>query len=227
MVSDIYEGANKLLSWKCLNDNCNEKFEMRWSNLHNGQHCPYCSGKKAGSKNNLTITHPELADEWNINNIISPFEVTYGSTKQINWICSKCTHMWTASLNSRTGKDGGCPKCNTSKLEKNIENFLNINDIEFIFQYRFNDCRSKLPLPFDFYLPKLNICIEADGIQHIKAYKFFGGEEKFKTLKKHDKIKDNYCLSNNIKLIRISYSEINNITKILSQELLVSNNITE
>jgi len=75
-------------------------------------------------------------------------------------------------------------------------------------------------LPFDFYLPKLNICIEADGIQHNTPYKFFGGEEKFNKLKNHDKIKTEYCSKNSIQLIRVPYSQLNNIPIILKQSII-------
>jgi hypothetical protein len=35
----------------------------------------------------------------------------------------------------------------------------------------------------------------------------FGGEEEFKKVQIKDKIKTEYCINNNIKLIRISYYE--------------------
>ena len=38
-------------------------------------------------------------------------------------------------------------------------------------------------LPFDFYLPHLNICIEYDGEQHFKFSNYFGGMEKFEKTK--------------------------------------------
>ena len=44
-----------------------------------------------------------------------------------------------------------------------------------------------------------NTLIEADGKQHFELR--FGQEEDFQIRKKHDKIKDEYCKLNNIKLI--------------------------
>lgn len=216
LISEEYNGASIQMKWKCLKENCGEIFESTWSNTSCDCGCPYCSNRKVGSKNNLTVTHPELIKEWHIDNIILPTEVTYGSTKKIKWICSKCGNAWKASINSRTRPESsGCSECIKSKLEKDTSDFLIDNNIEYISQYRFKDCRDKLPLPFDFYLPILNVCIETDGIQHEKPYKFFGGEKKFNILKKHDQIKTDYCLSNNIKLIRIPYSKIKKISEIL------------
>jgi hypothetical protein len=51
------------------------------------------------------------------------------------------------------------------------------------------------------------MCIEYDGVQHFKPHIFFGGENGFKTLKNNDIIKENYCINNNIKLLRIKYNE--------------------
>jgi len=100
----------------------------------------------------------------------------------------------------------GCPSCKETKGEKYIKNYLIENNIYFIKQYRFNDCRNIYPLPFDFYLPEYNMCIEYDGEQHFKSVKQFGGDEGLKETIKRDKIKTDYCLENNINLIRIVYN---------------------
>ena len=67
---------------------------------------------------------------------------------------------------------------------------------------------------------KDNICIEFDGSQHF--YPFDDSEyykNEFVKLQLNDKIKNEYCLNNNIKLIRIPYTEIKNINVILKKEL--------
>lgn len=71
------------------------------------------------------------------------------------------------------------------------------------------------PLPFDFYLPEYNICIEYDGEQHNRSVKHFGGDKAFYTRIKHDNIKNEYCKNNGISLLRIPYfknieEELNN-----------------
>ena len=109
----------------------------------------------------------------------------------------------------------GCPVCNLSKGENKVSDFLIKNNIIHFKQYRFNDCRNKNPLPFDFYLPNHNICIEYDGIQHFREDSKWYSED----LIKNDKIKTKYCKDNNIKLIRISYLDFNEIENILLREL--------
>ncbi|WP_323591059.1 BspA family leucine-rich repeat surface protein [Aliarcobacter butzleri] len=59
---------------------------------------------------------------------------------------------------------------------------------------------------FDFLSEKYKIVIEYDGQQHYKPVELFGGEEAFENLKRKDKIKDNWCLDNNYKLLRLKYT---------------------
>jgi len=101
----------------------------------------------------------------------------------------------------------GCPHCRESKGENIINHFLTKNNIKFIPQKRFADCRNILPLPFDFYLTEYNICLEFHGIQHFKPRTKFGGEKEFKKTQLRDSIKLNYCKTKNILLIVITYKD--------------------
>ena len=58
--------------------------------------------------------------------------------------------------------------------------------------------------------------IEYDGKQHFEPIDFFGGEDGFRKTQERDKIKNAYCKSHNIPLLRLPYTlSINEIkTKI-------------
>lgn len=127
-------------------------------------------------------------------------------------------------------KGQGCPVCKSSKGESIIFKYLTSKGISFIPQYKFDDCRSPLyrniRLPFDFFLPDYNICIEFDGRQHFKVVDFGQSsinqkkiQKQFENTKRNDSIKTQYCIDNNIKLIRIPYWEIKNISVILENNL--------
>jgi very-short-patch-repair endonuclease len=107
----------------------------------------------------------------------------------------------------------GCPRCNASKGETKIQNYLDLNNIDYDRQKSFDECKYIKKLQFDFYVQKYNLCIEYDGIQHYKPIEFFGGIKSFEQNQIKDKIKTDYCKNNNIKLLRISYQE--NIQDIL------------
>lgn len=117
----------------------------------------------------------------------------------------------------------GCPLCKESKGEKTIRLWLLDNNIIFIPQYKFDKCfnhKTKRKLPFDFYLPDFNICIEFQGKQHysIKHGGFGASPENtltnFEKLKVNDNIKKEFCFNNNIELLEIPYYE--NIIESLS-----------
>lgn len=112
-----------------------------------------------------------------------------------------------------------------SKAENTIWNWLKYNNIDFEFQKRFLNCRDKNTLPFDFYIPKYNLCIEYQGSQHYdpgfyirKKKSQEEGMQKYLLQKKHDEMKKDYCKQNNINFLEIKYTE--NIEKKLQEALL-------
>lgn len=175
-----------------------------------GNRCPHCNGNGRHSYEYVNRYIEEngyfLLDDKYINN----------STK-LSIKCSK-NHIFYMSFNNF--KEGNrCPICNHTSGENKIAIFFENNDIKFVEQYRFEDCKFYKTLPFDFYLPDYNILIEYDGIQHYKIVKHFGGFDGFINTKIRDTIKNEYCKRNNIKLIRIPYWEFDNIEDILKCEL--------
>ena len=74
--------------------------------------------------------------------------------------------------------------------------------MNYIYQMRFEDCRNKYPLPFDFYLIDYNILIEFDGRHHFEPIDHWGGLDQLEIIKQNDKIKIKYCKDNNIRLIK-------------------------
>ncbi|HFD2052073.1 TPA: hypothetical protein ACF2DE_002804 [Clostridium perfringens] len=134
----------------------------------------------------------------------------------IDFNCGHDAH-WIVPASLKQGH--GCPICNESRGERVIRLYLESNNIEFKQEYRFVDCRHKRELPFDFYIPQYNLCIEFDGIQHYKTSNFFGGEIVFKNTKIRDRIKNKYCKENRINLLRIPYYKLDNVGNILDKAM--------
>ena len=64
--------------------------------------------------------------------------------------------------------------------------------------------------------------IEYDGIQHFKIVRFGGmsqerAEEAFTKQKHHDGLKDAYCKDNDYELLRIPYTQYENIGALVAQ----------
>lgn len=121
-----------------------------------------------------------------------------------------------------------CTRCTSSDGENRIEDFLSYNNIICKKEKYFDDCRSILPLPFDFGIPcddETWFLIEFHGIQHYKPVDFAGkgiewAKSEFKKRQINDKIKLKYCQDNNIPLLVIPYWEFDNIENILTEKLL-------
>ena len=146
-------------------------------------------------------------------NILSPYSGVHDKIL-IDFNCGHNPH-WIRPNDLKN--DQGCPVCSESKGEKFVRQYLERNNINFIQEYKFNDCKYKYILSFDFYIPNMNLCIEFDGIQHFEVSSYFG-KESFELTQKRDKIKDNYCRDNGINLLRIPYWELENVEKILDTE---------
>lgn len=132
-------------------------------------------------------------------------------------ICKNHGEFWQAPSKHMIGQ--GCSSCNDSKGELKIRIWLEENVIKYEYQKTFDNCKNIKKLPFDFYLPEYNLCIEFDGLQHYIPVEYFGGEEKFKKLKYNDSVKTKFCKDNDVKLLRIRYNQINNIETILRKEI--------
>jgi hypothetical protein len=123
----------------------------------------------------------------------------------------------------------GCPKCRNAEGSVGAKK---LNDIliekgykDFKREKKFSDCKSGkesnrcTQLKFDFYLKdkeNRDILVEYDGEPHFKPNAKHGGEEAFEERVINDTIKNQYTSQNNIKLIRIAYTDFGN----LEEELL-------
>lgn len=136
------------------------------------------------------------------------FKTNWGAIKSEQYRCKKCS------------------KC-ASRGEYKVKKFLEENNILYIPQKKFENCKVIRSLPFDFYLPNYNCCIEVDGQQHYFPSKFSANEDAIKSFEKrkyYDEIKTKFCKDNNIELLRIDYNNIrrknNNYINILSNKFI-------
>ena len=196
-----YINAKTPILHRCLIDN--HEWLLQPGNALQGQGCPKCANNIKRTKDDYILL---LQDKKLDIEVIGEY---INARTPILHYCKKHNVYWNASP-STILYGGGCPRCRESKGEKMIAEWLDNHNILFIPQYKFNDCKDVKSLPFDFYLPQYNICIEYDGGQHFKPVDWAGkgrehAEKCLKTIQLHDSIKNNYCKSNNIHLIRIPY----------------------
>ncbi|MFE8700959.1 hypothetical protein ACFYKX_10055 [Cytobacillus sp. FJAT-54145] len=120
-----------------------------------------------------------------------------------------------------------CPKCQESKGEKALRDFLTQSNTPFTPQYAFSDLYDKSPshpLKFDVAIhdqPSFPlILVEYDGEQHFKPVNYMGGEDNFRDIRRRDKKKNHYSIQHQIPLIRIPYTvKPEDAPQVLEQEL--------
>ena len=204
-----YVGSDIKIKCRCKIDGY--EWEIIPSSLLRGTGCPKCGG-------NASKTTEEFVDKMKeINNDIEILGEYKTSYTKIKCRCKLDGYEWEAKPRNLLS-NRGCPKCNASKGEKRVAEYLDDRNIEYKQQYKFDDCRSKYKLPFDFYILSKNIAIEYDGRQHYEIIDYFDGLDGFIDTKIRDTIKTIYCKENNLKLIRIPYWNFDNIEEILKRE---------
>lgn len=225
LLSEEYNGCFDELKLKC---SCGEIFYKPFNtiiyNINFGKRnlCPKCI--KKGNDEEFRLKEKDIQKSiFNFYKkekfILLNYDEYKNNRTLLKFKCSECGEVFTSTVHALTTGDGRlCPNCDPpySKGEMVIKNFLDNNNIEYIQEKTFKECRYYNPLRFDFYLPNYNCCIEYDGEQHYKEINFFGGERGYEERKRNDSIKNKYCKENNISLLRIPYFNFNNIDNILN-----------
>ena len=161
--------------------------------------CPYCSGDRATRENNLAMLFPDLIVEWNVdkNVEIYPCNVTPQSHIRAWWKC-KMGHEWISTVQDRTAKKSGCPKCRlfgSSRFEARV--FSEIN-------YLWPDSESKKRISgkeCDIFIPSLGVIIEVDGFWW------------HKDARNRDKRKTEFLKKNGYRVVRMRQSPLPTITE--------------
>ena len=197
--------------------------------ISKGTGCPLCKNEYIGKVLSHDTDDVEyLINSYNNNKLLNKNDYKDALTHNLDILCGLCgKNIFTTSYsNYKNANVRSCFSCSNkaSKFEIIIKDFLTEQDIKFISEKRFSDCKDKKPLPFDFYLPTYNLIIEYDGKQHYEVVRIGGMSEEealqqFKINQLHDQIKNEYCQTHNIELLRIPYWEQNNIEQIITDKL--------
>jgi len=209
-----YDGARKNITITCLKHG---EFDQTPTNHLKGKGCRKCYNEKI--RDRLLMTTEEFTSRAKI---IHDYKFDYslvsynGGRNKVKIICPIHGEFEQTPENHLSNR--GCRKCRSSKGEKEIRKILKENEINFKEQHTFELCRHINKLPFDFYLPERNLCIEFDGRQHFEVIEFYGGQKGFDSTKINDQIKNDYCKNNGVTLIRIKYDSIikKELNKIIS-----------
>ena len=185
----------------CLNNDVRRERIIQWNEENN----PDLTNIKSGL---LTAVRKATKEE------------TLGRPRGVGyWYCQcECGNFHIVGTSDFTTKKVQSCGCINSKGEAKITSILTDNNIDFIKQFTFEDLIGDMGrhYAFDFAVfenNKLSYLIEYDGIQHYSARHQFSKEENtLEIIQNRDNIKNEYTLSHNIPLIRIPYTQFNNLS---------------
>lgn len=204
---------NKKVYWICQCD-CGTIVEVRADQLTRGvtKSCGCLHKESAaarGKANFKDLTNQQFGK------LTALYPVKTQNNNKYYWVCQcECGNLATVvgtSLTSGNTQSCGCIK---SMGETNITQILIKNNINFKRQYHIKQNGKNYFYDFAILNEKEEIVrlIEFDGIQHFGRVSGWFTEERKIQLEQSDKIKNNYALSLNIPIVRIPYSERDNIT---------------
>ena len=219
LLSNQYFNCDSKLEIKCSE---NHIFHLTLRQIETNNWCPECNEKAILNQLKKVIkdNNGEL--------------ITDLTDKKINnktLVILKCTnnHVWNTKIYNLIYNKTWCPSCLKYEGEEKIRLYLNNKNIKCCCQHTFKDLigntKRKTKLRFDFYLPEHNVLIEYDGKQHYEPVNFGGcsneqAQKAHLELVNNDKLKNKYCVENNIRLIRIPHT-VNNIEEFLNNTLSI------
>ena len=224
MVSIEYTNNYSYLNYICVK-HPDKIQEIVYGSFAQGHGCQMCATDKNADRCRLSFE--EVKREFDSKNY-TLLETEYISNRTLmKYVCNIHSEI-IQTINYNNLKSGrGCALCSSSKGENEISEFLKEHHINYCPQWVFDDCKSILPLKFDFYLNDYNILVEYQGEQHYRPVDFAGkgddwAQSEFIKALERDQIKRNYCKLNNIYLIEIPYWEFGNIEEILKCKLKIA-----
>lgn len=213
VLDRVLDSNKKGTYWRCQCE-CGTIKEVAATSLRNGtsKSCGCQKAIKARTNNGKFID--ETGNRYGKLVVLGRDEQLSIEKHRAQWICKcDCGNLTTVSSKClRENKTKSCG-CLLSVGEENISTILRENNIVYKSQYQVNI--NKIYYRYDFAIfdenNNLIRLIEFDGIQHYDNKQKHWGHDITKT-QERDAIKNNYALNNNIPLVRIPYTERDNIT---------------
>lgn len=185
------------------------EFEQTPCSHIKGCGCPKCASAKNGLKKRLTLENFINKARYIHNNYYDYSKVKYiNNSTKITITCPKHGDFEQTPASHLSGR--GCSKCRRSNGEVLVAKTLQNLNIDYIEQYKIPVINqvftNRKELEIDFYIPKLKLAIEYNGIQHYIPQEHFGGALKFEEYQQpRDQYIQDFCKKYGIQLLTIPY----------------------
>lgn len=192
---------------------CGYEFRLRCGDITKGKWCANCASRRKIDNDyvDLKLKDRSIVRIGNYKN----------ARLKLLFKCNVCNNNFESNWDSIYNKNVGCSICCASKGETAISDYLTKVKLEFDREYSFEGLKGigngSLRFDFAIFINGEIKLVEYDGIFHYeKQY----NDDGFQTIKIHDKLKNEYCIKNNISLLRIPYWEFDNIEELIHNFLM-------
>lgn len=199
--------SNKEVIWRCK---YGHEWKARVADRTEGHGCPECSRR---CRIDIVLSeffedHPGICKQWSERNDVSINEASASERRMYWWKCKCCGQAFRASVGYII-KDGICSSCRKSNavdryskllVQRQLSRSRRFRLAQMSFEYYatrnglifMKDDRSQVGIPFQYYLPEYRTAVEFS-----EQYDY----TKYHRMK--NSIKNDLCLKNQIKMIRI------------------------
>jgi DNA-directed RNA polymerase subunit RPC12/RpoP len=214
---NVFKATHDKYHMKC--GECEHSHFVSPHKVNSGYTCIYCTHQKLCQESdclfcfeNSFASHPRSVN-WDYNkNKVTPRNVFKNSGLFFHFICEQDHEFEIKILTISYGS--WCTKCHRTRGEQLLSDVLINRNIQVEEQKTFKDLVYTRKLKYDAYFIHNNQghIIEYDGEQHFDKNNYYNTKRiSFEELQEKDLMKTQYCVDNNIRLLRISYLHCVNI----------------
>ena len=205
----VFRGSDKRFWFNC--DECGHSFDTSPNCISCGENwCPFCTNRKLCEEDCTRCFEKSFASShrakfWDYSkNEKKPRQVFKSSGTKFWFDCGD-NHSFGTRLNSVTNGNNWCPICKNKTEKMFLKWFKNNYDHVINHQAKYDWCKDKRHLPFDFSVESLKLIIEIDGPQHFRQVSNWQSHE---ITQERDKYKTQMALENGYNIVRILQEDI-------------------
>lgn len=225
----VFNGTRKKYFFNC--NKCSHVFDISIDaiNILN-QWCQFCANQKLCKTYNCTqcfeksfASHPK-SKHWSEINKLKPIDVFKGTHKKYKFNCNICFNTFDIAIKKITYENNWCSKCKYKTELKLFDYLKQIYKDDVMLQVKFDWCKNKKHLPFDFLIKSKKCIIELDGPQHFKQVSNWKSPQQNQEI---DKFKMDIAIQNGYRIIRLLQKDVFKDVFDWQSELITSINSNE
>lgn len=171
------------------------EFYVSWGKVSQGAGCQHCNKKILSNDNRVSLVRPDLVKYFE--NKKDAENVSVCSDKSVRLVCLNCGTKKSMKMHNLHNRGFCCSLCSDgiSIPNKFVMGIIKQLNVCFDSEKTFKWSKKKR---YDFYIPSLNMIIEAHGLQHYESDMYGIYKNKHAEIEKNDNLKKQLAIENKI-----------------------------